>query len=67
MAKQLKTPDYNRRAIDKYNEKFTRKMLRIPHMTYAKLEQIYGEGFSVNGYVMELIKKDLTEKGIEIE
>lgn len=60
MAKN-KTPDYTRRAIEKYNEKFYKVLVRVPIEYQDKIKSI---GLSGNAYINDLIKDDLIKRGM---
>lgn len=54
-----KTPDYTRKAIDKYNQKFDRITVNFPKGTKEKIKELTGEtagGFAVKCVIKELEK-----------
>lgn len=53
-----KTPEYTRRAIDKYTSGKERLSLLLPEGTKAAIEAKRGK-VSYNAYILELIRKDL--------
>lgn len=54
-----KTPEYVRRNIYTYQKKNRRIVLRIDEEDYNRFVQKYGEGYSFNGYVRELLDRAL--------
>ena len=56
-----KTPEYVRRNIYTYQKKNRRIVLRIDEEDYNRFIQKYGENYSFNGYVRELLDKALLE------
>lgn len=57
-----KTPEYIRKAVKKYNDKFDKIMVRLP-AGYADIirEQI---GISGNAYINKLVYDDLNRRGL---
>lgn len=58
------TPDYTKRAINKYNEKFDRIAVNLPKGTKEKIRKLTGE--SCNAYIGKLVMdniKKLEESG----
>lgn len=51
-----KTPEYTRKAIDKYLSKLESKTIRFPKGT---TERIKAQGKSVNGFVNDLVLAEL--------
>ena len=59
MTKENKTPDYTRKAINKYNEKFDRITVNFPKGTKEKIKELTGKtagGFAVECVINELEK-----------
>ena len=57
-----KTPDYTRKAIDKYNNKFDRMTVNL-QKGYKQLIN-NNIGLSCNAYINMLVKEDLTRRGL---
>ena len=66
MAKS-KTPEYTKRAIQKYNDKFDRIAVNLPKGTKDKIKEL--TGVSCNKFISELVIEELhrmeSEKEIE--
>lgn len=60
--KGYKTPDYVRRAVDKYRGNFDTATVRLPKGTAQVIREQVGK--SVNGYVVSLVREDLTRRGL---
>ncbi|MFQ9515306.1 MAG: hypothetical protein ACLRZ9_05710 [Eubacterium sp.] len=56
MDNKNKTPEYTRRAIDKYLNKFESKTIRLPKGT---TERIKKHSESVNGFINNLVLSEL--------
>lgn len=52
-----KTPEYTKKAIQNYNNKFDRIAVNLPKGTKNKIKVLTGK--SCNAYVSELVVKDL--------
>lgn len=52
-----KVPDYNLRAINKYNSKFDRIAVNLPKGTKERIKELTGE--SCNAYLSKLALADL--------
>ena len=52
-----KTPEYTKKAIQNYNNKFDRIAVNLPKGTKEKIKALTGK--SCNAYVSELVVKDL--------
>ena len=52
-----KTPEYTKRAIQNYNNKFDRVAVNLPKGTKDKIKELTGK--SCNAYISELVIKDL--------
>lgn len=59
MKKKLITPEYNRRAIKKYQAKFDSINLRVPKGMKDKLKTHINGELSMNQYILNLINSDL--------
>ena len=51
------TPEYTKKAINKYNSKFDRIAVNLPKGTKERIKALTGK--SCNAYVSELVVKDL--------
>lgn len=61
-----KTPEYTKKAIQNYNNKFDRIAVNLPKGTKERIKELTGK--SCNAYISELVIKDLeTLKGKEEE
>nr|WP_318705515.1 hypothetical protein [uncultured Acetatifactor sp.] len=62
-----KVPEYNLRAINKYNAKFDRIAVNLPKGTKERIKELTGK--SCNAYLSELALADLDrlENLVEIE
>ena len=58
MAKN-KTPEYTKKAIKKYNEKFDRVAVNLPKGTKDKIKEL--TGISCNKFISELVIRKLQE------
>ena len=57
-----KTPEYTKRAIEKYNEKFDKVLIRIPA---GHADMIRNKiGMSCNAYFNQLMRDDFAARGI---
>lgn len=56
-----KTPEYTRRAIDKYRASKYNISISFPK-EYGEILKATGE--SVNGYINRLVREDLTRRGL---
>ena len=66
MAKKTSTPEYTKKAIQRYNEKFDRVSVNLPKGTKEKIKEL--TGLSCNKYISELVIENirlLEEKKIE--
>ena len=66
MAKKTSTPEYTKKAIQRYNEKFDRVAVNLPKGTKEKIKEL--TGLSCNRYISELVIENirlLEEKKIE--
>lgn len=52
-----KTPEYTKKAIQNYNNKFDRIAVNLPKGTKDRIKALTGK--SCNAYVSELVVKDL--------
>lgn len=52
-----KTPEYTKRAINNYNNKFDRVAVNLPKGTKDKIRDLTGK--SCNAYISELVIADL--------
>lgn len=52
-----KTPEYTKKAIQNYNNKFDRVAVNLPKGTKDKIKELTGK--SCNAYISELVIKDL--------
>lgn len=52
-----KTPEYTKKAIQNYNNKFDRIAVNLPKGTKDRIKSLTGK--SCNAYVSELVVKDL--------
>ena len=52
-----KTPEYTKKAIQNYNNKFDRIAVNLPKGTKDRIKVLTGK--SCNAYVSELVVKDL--------
>ena len=52
-----KTPEYTKKAIQNYNNKFDRVAVNLPKGTKDKIKELTGK--SCNAYISELVKNDL--------
>lgn len=57
MAKKSITPEYTKKAIQKYNDKFDRVAVNLPKGTKEKIKQL--TGMSCNKYISGLVLRDL--------
>lgn len=60
------TPEYTRKAIEKYNSKFDRVTIRLKKGTRAAVESL-ADVSSVNDYICGLVYDDLRRRGVKIE
>lgn len=58
-----KTPDYMRKAINKYNDKFDRVTVRLDKGTREVIENI-PDVSSLNDYIRGLVYADLSGRGL---
>lgn len=58
-----KTPDYMRKAINKYNDKFDRVTVRLDKGTRETIENI-PDVTSLNDYIRGLVYADLSRRGL---
>lgn len=66
MPKKTVTPEYTKKAIQRYNDKFDRVAVNLPKGTKEKIKEL--TGLSCNKYISELVLKNLElleEKKIE--
>ena len=66
MPKKTVTPEYTKKAIQRYNDKFDRIAVNLPKGTKEKIKEL--TGLSCNKYISELVLKNLElleEKKIE--
>ena len=66
MAKKTSTPEYTKKAIQRYNDKFDRVAVNLPKGTKEKIKEL--TGLSCNKYISELVLENirlLEEKKIE--
>lgn len=62
-----KTPEYTRKAVKKYSEKFDQTSLLLPKGTKEVVKKLGSlEGKSLNGYVCDLISQDMKKRRKEI-
>ena len=52
-----KTPEYTKKAIQNYNNKFDRVAVNLPKGTKDRIKELTGK--SCNAYISELVIKDL--------
>lgn len=52
-----KTPEYTKKAIQNYNNKFDRIAVNLPKGTKERIKELTGK--SCNAYISELVTKDL--------
>lgn len=52
-----KTPEYTKKAIQNYNNKFDRVAVNLPKGTKEKIKELTGK--SCNAYISELVINDL--------
>lgn len=52
-----KTPEYTKRAINNYNNKFDRIAVNLPKGTKDRIKELTGK--SCNAYISELVISDL--------
>ena len=57
MAKKSITPDYTKKAIQRYNDKFDRIAVNLPKGTKDKIKEL--TGLSCNKYISSLVLEDL--------
>lgn len=57
MAKKSVTPDYTKKAIQRYNDKFDRIAVNLPKGTKDKIKEL--TGLSCNKYISSLVLEDL--------
>lgn len=55
----VKTPEYTRNAINKYNSKFDRIAVNLPIGTKDKIKELTGK--SCNAYISALVLADLDQ------
>jgi hypothetical protein len=63
-----KTPEYTRKAIDKYNKKYDRITVNFPKGTKKKIKELTGDtagGFAVKCVINELQRLEDQEKTTE--
>ena len=58
MSKRLITPEYNRRAIERYKAKKDNVSVLLPLGTKDKVKQLTGE--SMNGFINRLVLAELS-------
>ena len=66
MPKKTITPEYTKKAIQRYNDKFDRVAVNLPKGTKEKIKEL--TGLSCNKYISELVLENirlLEEKKIE--
>ena len=66
MPKKTVTPEYTKKAIQRYNDKFDRVAVNLPKGTKEKIKEL--TGLSCNKYISDLVLKNLElleEKKIE--
>lgn len=56
-----KTPEYTKKAIQNYNNKFDRVAVNLPKGTKERIKELTGK--SCNAYISELVIKDLDNMG----
>lgn len=57
----MSTPEYTRRAIDNYKNKFDIINVRLPKGTKDKIKEVI-KNDSVNNYIVNLVVEDLEKK-----
>ena len=62
MNKKQKTPEYTRRAIDKYNTKFARFTVSTPHDVKDRLTAVLKPGESANSLINDLLLKEIERR-----
>lgn len=60
---ETKTPNYTRKAIDKYNAKFFRATVTFPK-EYKDILTAENTELSVSAYVNQLVHADLIKRGL---
>lgn len=60
----MSTPEYTKRAVNNYRNKFDIVNIRLPKGTKDKIKQ-YIKELTVNEYIVELVLMDLEEKETE--
>lgn len=56
-----KTPEYTKKAIQNYNNKFDRVAVNLPKGTKERIKELTGK--SCNAYISDLVIKDLDNMG----
>lgn len=62
MNKKQKTPEYTRRAIEKYHLKFARFTISTPHEIKDRLTAVLGPKESANGLINELLLREIERR-----
>lgn len=57
----MSTPEYTRRAINNYKNKFDIINVRLPKGTKDRIKETI-KTESINNYIVELVEKDLEQK-----
>lgn len=57
----MSTPDYTKKAVANYRNKFDIQQLRLPKGTKERITAKYGN-ISVNDYIVNLVLNDLGEE-----
>lgn len=62
MNKKQKTPEYTRRAIEKYHAKFARFTISTPHDVKDRLNAVLKPGESANSLINDLLLKEIERR-----
>ena len=62
MNKKQKTPDYTRRAIEKYHAKFARFTISTPHEIKDRLNAVLKPKESANSLINDLLLKEIERR-----
>ena len=57
-----KVPEYTKRAVKKYDAKFDKVLVRLPHGIADKIRSELG--ISCNAYINQLVMEDLKSRGL---
>lgn len=60
--KKYKTPEYTRRAIDKYNSRFARFTISTPHDVKDRLNAVLKAGESANALINDLLLQEIERR-----